>query len=162
MNRMLPAPGLSFALLIVWLLLSNSVSPGQILLGLVVAVAVPRLIGAQGTPWSRRRLRLSTTLALMARVAVDIVRSNLQLAVRILGPESAVRPAYVWVPVSLEHPVALSILAGIITLTPGTVSADIAPSGRHLLVHAFDVPDEDALIREIQQRYETPLREIFR
>ena len=51
--------------------------------------------------------------------------------------------------------------AAMITMTPGTLSADIAPDRRWLLVHAFNVDDEAALIGDIQQRYERPLREIF-
>ena len=160
MNRFLPAPGLSFALLAVWLLLTNSFSPGQLLLGLTVALVVPRLLGANPAKTSFHG-RLGIAARLMVRVAMDIVRSNVELAIRIIGPESAVKPGYVWVPVSLEHPVALSMLAGIITLTPGTVSADIAVSGRYLLVHAFDIPDAESLAQDIKERYERPLRELF-
>ena len=145
MAHFLPAPGLSVALLLTWLLLTDSLSPGQWLLGSVIALAVPPLIGAK-SKMVHARQRLGTIFSLGVVVAIDIVKSNLELAVRIIGPESAVKPNYVWVPVELTHPIGQSMLAGIITLTPGTVSADITGGGQYLLVHAFDVPDEDALI----------------
>jgi multicomponent K+:H+ antiporter subunit E len=55
-------------------------------------------------------------------------------------------------------------LAGIVTMTPGTLSADLSDDRRHLLVHAFDVDDDAAqaaLIADIQLRYEAPLMQIF-
>ncbi|NIW85062.1 MAG: cation:proton antiporter, partial [Gammaproteobacteria bacterium] len=55
---------------------------------------------------------------------------------------------------------ALTALASTISLTPGTVSAEIAPDREHILIHALDVDDEEALVRTIKERYEAPIREI--
>jgi multicomponent K+:H+ antiporter subunit E len=55
-------------------------------------------------------------------------------------------------------------LAGIITMTPGTLSSDLSPDRKHLLVHALHCPDEAAeaaLVADIKARYEAPLMEIF-
>jgi multicomponent K+:H+ antiporter subunit E len=55
-------------------------------------------------------------------------------------------------------------LAGIVTLTPGTLSSEITADRRHLLVHALHCPDgaaEAALVASIRERYEAPLKEIF-
>jgi len=91
----------------------------------------------------------------------DIVLSNIEVARRILGPEDAIKPAFVWVPLDLTDPHAIVSLAGIITMTPGTLSAELSPDRLHLLVHAFNVDDEAALIAQIKARYEAPLKEIF-
>ena len=64
-------------------------------------------------------------------------------------------------PLGITNEQGIAVLAAMITMTPGTMSADIAPDRRWLLVHAFNVDDEAALIGDIQQRYERPLREIF-
>ncbi|HCQ57063.1 MAG TPA: Na+/H+ antiporter subunit E, partial [Sulfitobacter sp.] len=61
----------------------------------------------------------------------------------------------------LKEPEAITILAGTITLTPGTVSADLSDNGRYLLVHALDATDPDAVRDEIKDRYERRLKEIF-
>ena len=53
------------------------------------------------------------------------------------------------------------LLASTITLTPGTVSANLRMDGKTLLIHALDVRDEQTLIRTIRERYEQPLKEIF-
>jgi len=105
--------------------------------------------------------KLPRAVLLALIVAYDIVKSNLEVARRILGPESALRPGFVRVPVALTDPYAITVLAGIITMTPGTLTCAVAPDGRSLLVHALHLEDAEALVAEIKSRYESPLMEIF-
>jgi len=82
----------------------------------------------------------------------------------ILGREANIRPRFVSIPLDITDNYAKVALAAIITLTPGTISADFSGDGTQLLVHAFNVTDdrdEAALIAEIKARYELPLKEIF-
>jgi multicomponent K+:H+ antiporter subunit E len=95
-------------------------------------------------------------------VLADIVVANLRVARLVLGPRSALRPRFVRIPLDITHPRGVNLLAAIITLTPGTVSADLGEDRRTLLVHGLAVPDERAVIAAIKARYEVPLREIFR
>jgi multicomponent K+:H+ antiporter subunit E len=53
------------------------------------------------------------------------------------------------------------MLASVISLTPGTVSADLSDDRKTLLVHGLNVVDEAAAVAEIKQRYEAPLLEVF-
>ena len=92
----------------------------------------------------------------------DIMVANVQVAWIVLTrPNSKLRPAWVIVPLDLRTPEAITILAGTITLTPGTVSADLSNEGHSLLVHALDTNDPDAVRDEIKNRYERRLKEIF-
>jgi multicomponent K+:H+ antiporter subunit E len=94
-------------------------------------------------------------------VLKDIVLSNIDVARRVLGPQAALQPAWVWVPLRLQSPPGIVALAGIVTLTPGTVSSEITEDRRHLLVHALHCTDPAALVADIQARYEAPLLEIL-
>lgn len=150
----------SVVVLVTWLLLNGSVSAGHLLFGALLGLLVPALLG-QLWPEGiivRRPLR---ALRLLATLLVDIVVANLQVARRILGPEAALQSRFVWIPLDLRNPYAIATLAAMVTLTPGTVSADVATDGRWLLVHALDAPDEQALVASIKQRYEAPLAEIL-
>lgn len=161
--RLLPSPLLSALLFLAWLMLNESASAGHLLLALGLALVLPW--------WSNRfrpeRVRLrhgGTMLRLTGRVLADIVVSNVEVARRVLGPEAALRPVFVWVPLQLRSPHAMVTLAGIVTLTPGTLSSEITADRRHLLVHALHCPDaeaEAALVASIRERYEAPLKEIF-
>jgi multicomponent K+:H+ antiporter subunit E len=143
-----------------WLLLNASLSVGHLLFGALLGLLVPALLGRL---WPeglvvRRPLR---ALRLLATLLGDIVIANLQVARLILGPETALRSRFVRVPLELQNRYAIATLAAMVTLTPGTVSADVAPDGRWLLVHSLDTPDEQALVASIKQRYEAPLAEIL-
>ena len=102
----------------------------------------------------------------------DIITANMQVALLILGPVKKLRPAFVKVPIELSHAMPITILASTVSLTPGTVSAEVypipeslaegeQPTQRYLLIHVLDLDDEQALIDTIKQRYEAPLKEIF-
>jgi multicomponent K+:H+ antiporter subunit E len=160
MKRRFPAPLLSATLFAVWLLLNNTLDPAQLVLGAALAIVVPWF--TETLRPERPRIRKPLLIVRLGLVVLwDIVLSNIEVARRILGPEEAIRPAFVWMPLELTDPHAIVSLAGIITMTPGTLSAELSPDRRHLLVHAFNVDDEAALIAQMKARYEAPLKEIF-
>ena len=161
MKMLLPHPLLSIVLWVLWLALNQTVAAGHIVLGALLGWAMP-LAGlhlADG-PWPRiRRPVLVAKLALT--VLVDIVVSNIEVARRVLGPEAAIHPGFVRVPLALTDEWAIATLAGIITMTPGTLTVDVARDASHLVVHALHLTDEAALVATIKARYEAPLREIY-
>ena len=160
MRRLFPAPLMSAVLLVAWLLLNNSLHPAHWALGVLFAYAIPRWTEPL-RPERPRIRRWGVVVRLGLVVLWDIVLSNIEVARRILGPEAAIKPRFVWVPLSIRDPHGIASLAGIITMTPGTLSAELADDHRHLLVHAFNVEDESELIASIKSRYEAPLMEIF-
>ena len=162
--RLWPSPWLSAALLPTWLMLNGSVSVGNLLLAALLAWAIPWLTAAF-RPDAVRLKAPGTLLRLTGTVLYDIAKSNVDVARRVLGPEAAMAPRFVWVPLDIRAPHGIVALAGIITLTPGTVSSALSEDRRHLLVHALHCPDADAeaaLVADIKARYEAPLREIFK
>ncbi|HLA30446.1 Na+/H+ antiporter subunit E [Pseudomonas sp.] len=159
-RRWLPHPLLSLTLLLVWLLLVNDMSVGHWLLGALLGWLIPLLTQVFWINPPRIRKPLKLCLFFL-RVLGDIVIANLQVAKLILGPSARLRPAFVEIPMLLEDELALTMLASIISLTPGTVSADLSDDRKILLVHSLDVDDEAALVEQIKHRYEAPLLEVF-
>jgi multicomponent K+:H+ antiporter subunit E len=160
LRQLLPAPLLSLLLFSVWPILNASWSPGHLLLGTVLAVVLPWFTEALRPDKARLR-RPGLIVRLGLTVLLDVVVSNIDVAKRILGPQSRIKPGFVWVPLDIRDPHGIVALAGIITMTPGTLSADLSDDRQYLLVHAFHIDDEAALVAGIKQRYEQPLREIF-
>lgn len=160
MKNWLPHPLLTPALAAIWLLLNNSLAPGQVLLGLLLGWAIPRFTLAF---WPERvRIRAPRRLLRFAAVFLrDVLVANLAVARLILAGPRALRPAFVVVPLDLGNDLALSLLANAICLTPGTVSARLSTDRRHLLVHALDCGDPADLVATIKTRFEAPLKEIF-
>ncbi len=163
MKRLLPTPLLSLLLFATWLLLNESASAGNVALGVLFALVIPLLTG-KFMPDPPRIKNWTTVIRLAAVVLRDIVVSNIDVAKRVLGPESSIASRFVWIPLRIRDPYGIVALAGIITMTPGTLSSDLSPDRQHLLVHALHCPDDAAqaaLIADIQARFENPLMEIF-
>jgi multicomponent K+:H+ antiporter subunit E len=159
-SRFLPHPIASGFVAAVWLALNSSLAPIHLIAAAALAVALPLALGRLlddpvrvPRPWTAVRLTLV--------VLWDIVVANLAVARRILGPIGRLRPAFVVVPLDTAHPDAVALLASIVTMTPGTVAAEIDEAGNRLVVHVLDLEDPAALVAEIKRRYERPLKEIF-
>jgi len=161
LSRVFPHPLLSLLIVAVWLLLVNKLSVGQTVLGTSLGWAIPQVTSVYWPDRPRIR-RPWTVLGYLAVVLRDIVVSNVQVAYLILFRRGeTLRSQFVTVPLDLKTSEAITTLACTITLTPGTVSADLSADGRALLVHCLETPDPVATVAQIKERYERPLKEIF-
>ena len=153
-------PALSVLLAAVWLLLQQSLALPQLIWAAVLGLLLPRLIhGFLGPALHLHRPGLALRFVFV--VLWDILVSNLSVARLVLTPWSRPQPAWVRGPLTLSQPGAVSLLASIITMTPGTVSCVIDEEAHEILVHALNCTDPAALVAEIKARYEQPLQEIF-
>ena len=159
LDRVLPFPSLSLILWLAWMLLSGFTA-GHALLGAVLAVLLP-LTTRPFWPNVPRIRNLPRMFGFVVVVLYDIIVANVSVAIKVLGPLKSLRPGFVEFPVELDDDFAIALLASTISLTPGTVSADVSQDRQTLLIHALDVDDPDVLVAEIKQRYERPLKEIF-
>lgn len=160
MNRLLPHPGLSVLLAAMWVVMVNDLSFGTLFLGLVVGFTVPLFTA----PWwpGRPNVRFAPAFGYVGVVLWDILIANFEVAAIILfKPNRDLRPAWLAIPLELTTPEAITVFAGTISLTPGTVSVDISACGKYLLVHALHAPDPASEIAKAKARYETRLRRIF-
>lgn len=161
MRRLFPHPGLTLLLFIMWMLVLNKVSMGGILLGLLLGMLVP-LFTAPFWP-DRPRVRYGWPLLAYALIVIgDIVIANFHVARLILFRRNRdLRSCWLSIPLDLRSAEAITVLAGTISLTPGTVSTDISTDGQYLLVHALDASDPQAEVARIKARYEKRLLDIF-
>lgn len=159
--RMFPHPLLSLLIVLLWLMLGNDLSVGNLMVGAVVGWLIPKLTSIYW-PDSARIRGPARILEYCAVVLKDIVVSNFQVAYLVLFRRGeTLRSAYITVPLELRSAEAITVLAATITLTPGTVSADFSADGRALLVHCLDVDNPAAAVAGIKERYERRLMEIF-
>jgi len=161
LKRWFPHPWLSLVLLIIWLLLVNDLSAAQLLLGALLGWGIALMVGQRLwlRPVSLRRPDLMARLA--AHVLFDIVHANIEVAMLVLGPTGRLRPAFIQLPLDVEHEMALTALISIVSLSPGTLCAELSDDRRTLLIHVLHLRDEAALADTIKSRYEAPLKEIF-
>ena len=161
MKKILPAPLVSFGLFVVWLLLNRSLSPGHLLLALVLALGLPVLF-KELRPQKVRVRHLGTVLRLCWTVVVDTTQSNIAVLRFLLLPRTRRHSAdFVKIPLELRDPNGLAVLAMIVCITPGTVWAELSRDRSMLMLHVLEVHDREAIVQHVQTRYERPLMEIF-
>lgn len=161
MSYWFPYPLLSLFLLVMWLLVNQSVSPGQILLGSVLSIFLAWVLMVL-EPLKSRLKRFDLIFKLIGRVTVDIIRSNIAVAAIILrGPRSKGTPGFMTVPLDLKDRNGLTVLACILTATPGTVWVEYEAARGQLLLHVLDLVDEEVWVDLIKNRYERALMEIY-
>ena len=161
MQKLFPHPYLSATLLLTWVLLMNSIGPGAVLMGGFLGVVIPLLTA----PYWPEHAAMKHPLRLVAYIGLvlgDVVVSSIQVAAIILfKPVDQIQSAWICVPIDLPSPEAQALLAGTITMTPGTLTADFAADGKSLLIHSLHASDPDAVCAEIKSRYEARLKRIF-
>lgn len=160
-RKLLPHPYLTLLITLVWAMLNDSLSPGTVVFGLIIGLLIPQLTAPY---WpNRSTIRIGLPLLEFGLVLIwDIVTASVIVAGQVLFvPNARLRPAWVAIPIDLRRPEAITLLAGTITMTPGTVTADISADGRALLVHCLHAPDPDAVRDNIKSRYERRIKEIF-
>lgn len=158
--RLLPMPLHSLILFVVWLLLNNTVAPGHLLLGAFLAIGIPLLTSGMqdDQPGFRKPL---ATLRYVLMVVGDIIAANFEVALLVISSSQKLSPAFIAVPLNIKHELPITILSSTVSLTPGTVSAEVSEDKQWLYVHVLNLTDEDELIASIKHRYERPLMEIF-
>jgi multicomponent K+:H+ antiporter subunit E len=160
MRRIWPRPLLSGWLWVLWLLLVNELSGGHMLLGAFWAWLIP-FCTHDFWPGVMSLRKPALALKFLGVVLWDILVANWIVARLILRPAASLQPAFMLLPLDVQDDFTITLLASTISITPGTVSADLSTDRRHLLIHTLHVEDEEAAIAQIKQRYEAPLKEIF-
>lgn len=158
MNLPLMIAGLA----LVWATITGNFTALNLALGAGVgAITALVLRNWLARPLALRRLRRITSLALLflwelivsaVRVASIVVRPNLK---------ASLRPAIVAFPLSVKSDAEITLLANLITLTPGTLSVDVADDRSVLYVHVLDLVSRDQLIAEIAGGFERKVQEVF-
>ena len=147
--RLLPHPLLSLVLALVWVLLVNDFSFAQSCLRTDPRCRDRRRSTAVYWP-GRPKIRNPLAIVEYALVVLwDIVVSNVQVAYLVLFRRGDSLQSHVHHDAARSEPAeAIATLAGTITMTPGTVSADLSADGRSLLVHCLDTDDPDGTVRQ--------------
>ncbi|MGM0562588.1 MAG: Na+/H+ antiporter subunit E [Pseudomonadota bacterium] len=160
-RKIFPHPIMTAVLTLVWMMLMNAFTPATFVLGLILGIILPILTSCfwPDRPTIRNPLKVAEYILV---VLYDIVVANIQVAYLILFRRNRdLRSRFFTVPLEIRTPEAIAILAGTITMTPGTVSSDISTDGKSLLVHGLDVTDEQETVTGIKSRYEKRLKDIF-
>ncbi len=148
-------------LALAWAAVSGSFSPYNIVFGFVLGIGALSLIREQvGSVGYFGRARRVVSLALL--FIYELILSACRVTILVLSPKMKLKPGIFSYPLKVDRDFEITLLANLITLTPGTLSVDVSEDGKVLYVHALNCGDKDALIRDIAQGFETKVAEAFK
>jgi multicomponent Na+:H+ antiporter subunit E len=148
-------------LALIWASVTGTFTPANVFVGFVLAYLVLLVM---------RRALGPTTYFLKVRLSVNFViffiweltLANLRVAYDVLTPRHHMRPAIIGIPLDARTDAEITLLANLISLTPGTLSLDVSNDRRTLYLHAMYVEDVEKLRRQIKNDYERRVLELLR
>lgn len=149
-------------LALIWATVTGSFSALNLLLGAALGFVISLLLRQSLQEHvSLRRMRAALSLAgLFVR---ELMISAVRVSIIVLTPDlkSALRPAIIAFPLTVTSDAEITLLANLITLTPGTLSIDVSADRSTLYVHVLALSTREALIAEIAGGFEAKVREFF-
>lgn len=145
----------------IWTLLTGQFRPVSFLFGFALGYVALRLVRRVAGPTTY--FEKGWQLARFASFVLwQLLRANLRVAYEVMTPRMRMRPGIVAVPLDVKTDGAITLLANLITLTPGGFSLDISADRRILYTHNMYADDPDALRREIKEGFERRVLELLR
>lgn len=153
-------PGVLFT--IIWLAISGSFTLPNLLFGVLVSALSLGIIRHQWKESSTHWRRVPAILLLAMLFVKELALSAWTVAKLVLTPRMNLKPGIFAYPLKVETDFEITLLANLITLTPGTLSVDVAQDRSTLFVHALDCSDVEATKRSIADGFERRIMEAFR
>lgn len=148
-------------LAIVWSLMMEGFTLATLLIGFISSYVLlwflQPLIGGSGY-FSKMRQIAGFTIFFVR----ELIVANLRIAWHVVTPSSFFKPGIIAVPLDEQTDLEATLLANVITLTPGSFSVDLSSDRKVLYVHVMDVHDADRVRQEIKDQYERPFLELLR
>lgn len=152
---------LNFLLAFVWMFLNQDWSPVTFVLGYIIGLVLLFIFRRfLSEPFYFRRVVAVVNLILL--FIKELILSSWSVIKLILRPKMDFRPGIFALPTVLKSDWEITLLACLITLTPGTLSLEVSPEGNVLYIHAMDLPDAQEAIKQIKGSFERAIMEVTR
>ena len=148
-------------LAIVWSGLTSSFTLTSLMTGYVVGLAALWMAQPLFHEPGGYFLRVWRVPKLAAFFLYELVVSSLRVAWDVVTPTHRSRPAIIEVPLDVTTEMEILAVTNLISLTPGTLSIDVTPDRKTLIVHAMFADDPDALVAELKNGMERLVKEAF-
>jgi multicomponent Na+:H+ antiporter subunit E len=145
---------LNLLLALAWMALTGQFDPFNFVVGFILAYLMLRLLQRPGDPKTYYQ-----RAALLIRFAFfylwELFLSNIRVAITVLSPKMRITPAVVAIPLEAESDLSISLLANLITLTPGSLTLDVSEDRKVLYIHTMYAEDINQFrlgIKELERR----------
>ncbi|KZE68460.1 cation:proton antiporter [Fictibacillus phosphorivorans] len=146
---------------VIWMFLSESYSFASFLVGFVIGAALLFLLN-RFIPDSYYFKYVKAIAFLIFLFIKELILSNIEVLKWIYKPRLDFQPGILALPIDVKKNWEITLLANLITLTPGTLSVDVSKDQRFIYIHALDLPDVNETIVSIKDSFEKAIREVTR
>lgn len=146
-------------LAILWALLIGPFTPGNILAGFFLAMIALAMCSLAGRVYVRRFWAI---VSLLLFLGSELVKANVKVAYYTVSRLDRLKPAVLAVPLEPLSDAEITLLANLVTLTPGTLALDISADKRQMFVHFMHVDDPKQAVHEIKTGFERRILEATR
>jgi multicomponent Na+:H+ antiporter subunit E len=151
---------INLLLALAWMALNGDFSPANLIFGFVLGYAMLRLM-RRNMGSSSYFVKIRQVISFLLFFTWQLVLAGLRVAYEVITPNYSMRPGIVAVPLDIKTDVEITVLANLITLTPGTLSLDVSEDCSTLYVHTMYMDDVEEFRREIKEGFERKVQEVF-
>lgn len=143
----------------IWMLLQDSYGAVDFIMGYIIGILILFLL-RQFLLFDFYFKRVWAFIKLTIIFFRELVLANIDMIRVILKPKMDIKPGIVAIPTKLKTDLEITLLAALITLTPGTLSMDFSDDSSLIFVHAIDIDSKEQTIRDILESFETAILEV--
>ena len=152
---------LNILIAVLWMFLQSSFTPASFVFGYLLGILILYLMRKfLVVSFDLRKVRPWAAVKLFFLFVVELTKANIDMVKVVLKPRMDHQPGIVAVRTKLDTEIEITLLAALISLTPGTVSMDFSPDNKTIYIHAIDVPDKDEMIEDIHNSFERAIMEV--
>jgi len=152
---------MNIMLSLIWIALTGTLSVVNFLFGFALSFLIMWIISTSQT--NRKYFRvIPNIISFVFYFLYELIKANIHVAYDVITPTFYMKPGIVCVPLDVETDLEITLLANIISLTPGTLSLDVSNDKKVLYVHAMYIKDKEEFIKDIKNGFERRLLEIMR
>jgi len=152
--------GTNVLLAVTWALMTGQVTADNLLIGFALGYVILLFSGTARRKSAYHR-RVAKVIGFTGFFVWDLILASLRVAHDVVTPREYMRPGVVAVPLDVHTDEQITLLANLITLTPGTLSLDVSQDRTVLYVHAMFLGDPDEFRRQVKHNYERRILELF-
>lgn len=152
---------LILVLALTWVALTGTLTLPSFVMGLLLGCVIVHLFARRATKVLDLHVHHVWPLIQLCFIfAYELLMANLSVLVKVFSPKLNIKPGIIKVPIDIEGAFWITMLANMVTLTPGTLTVEVAPNNKFLYVHCLNIDNEAQTIASIKDTFEKKILEV--
>lgn len=153
---------MNILLTIVWVALNGEFTAGNFLFGFILSFVIMWVVSRSAGSGRSYFTKIPKLISFFFFFLYELIKANIQVAYEVVTPKLQMTPGIVKFPLSAKTDMEITLLANLISLTPGTLSLDVMEDRKYLYVHSMYIENKETFIADIKNGFERKLLEVMR